>query len=378
MYKQIFSTPVPYRSADDPSLGSGTLIPLYTAYPDLDLVAGEVIHSVNAFFVNAENTASSPFTILLAVNVRTIYHAFIQTLLKFDGTTGAFLGYEDPFYAPPGYLYSEVVQSIDGSLWASTNGNLVPLDPATRAAADTSAWIPATFFEVPSDQSFHDVHHPMVDKSRDLIVMSASPNSVDGRYILVNRFSTGELLRRIWVSGPISQIIQEDERRCFVVCTNGILNVVDFTTGSVLSTTSSPAVHTVDGQAFYAWAPSLRRLLAFNFVDANRAFLGGPPVNSDGSSPDTITGYYPVPIATNITRPIPLKPPRKGRTVPMLVRAVGDAGEAIPSLPISVTATAPGAIGPGTQITDSYGYATINLVGTDAGSRDVTATANVD
>jgi hypothetical protein len=377
MYKQIFFAPVPYRRIDDPSLGDGILINVYIAYPDLVLAYGEVIHSVYAFFVNAEATASSLFTIILAVNTRDIHHVFTQRILKFDGTTGAFLGYEDPFYSPPGYLYSEVVQSIDGSLWATTVGYLIPLDPETRAAPDSSAWIPATFFEIPSDQEFHEIHRPMVDRARDIIIMSATPVSVDGRYILVNRLSTGALLRKIWVSGPIAQIIQEDDRRCFVVCTNGILNVVDFTTGAVISTTSSPAVHSVDGQAVYAWAPSLRRLLAFNFIDAGRAFHGGPPVNSDGSSPDYITGYYPVPIATNVTRPIPIKPPRKGRTVPMLVRTVGDSGEAIPSLPIAATATLPGSIGPGSLITDAYGYATINLVGTDAGSSDVTVTANV-
>jgi hypothetical protein len=375
MYKQIFEVNVPYRMPDDPTLTSPfgqfvnpTQIAYFTTPPR---IYGEEFDRVNAMFVKKEATPNGPSTIILNAVTSNIYFPSVGQSLKFDGTTGAFLGYGEFIGSS---LDPEIVQSRDGTLWSTNHdANLCELDPLTYAVSNTTA---SSFFEIPSDQPFHGIAHPMIDRARNLIVMSGYPATVDARYILVNDLSTGALLRRIWVSGPVVQIMQEDDRRCFVVCSNGMLNLVDYTTGAILSTTRAPVSgpHNVF-EITYAWDFVLRRLLAFNFVDG---VPGEPPINADGSSSNTITGYYPVPIATNITRPIPLKPPRKGRTVPMLVRAVGDAGEAIPSLPISVTATDAGAIGPGTQITDSYGYATINLVGTDAGSSVVTATANVD
>jgi len=373
MYKQIFEISVPYRMPDDPTMtgpfGQVTYPAGLTYFTTPPRIYGEQFEIVNAMFANKETTVNGSITITLNVITSNIYFPSVGQTLKYDGITGAFLGYGDLIGDA---LDTEIVQSMDGCLWSTRSGVMRELDPVTYAEIQT---ISGDFFEIPADQEFNGIVHPMVDRSRNIIVMSGYPATVDARYILVNNFATGALIRRIWVSGAVTQIMQEDDRRCFVMCANGIMNVVDFTTGKVLSTTRAPVSGVISAfRIKYAWDFVLRRLLAFNFVDGA---VGEPPINADGSSSNTITGYYPVPIATNVTRPIPLKPPRKGRTVPMLVRAVGDAGEAIPSLPIAATATAPGSIGPGSLITDAYGYATINLVGTDTGSTDVTVTANV-
>lgn len=374
MYKQIFEVNVPYRMPDDPTLNGpfGQIVypPLLAYFTTPPRIYGEEFVLVNAMLVKKEPTPNGPITITLNVISSNIYYPDVGMTMKYDGVTGAFMGYGELIGDA---LDTEIVQSMDGSIWSTYDGALRELDPVTYAVMRTIA---ADFFEIPADQEFHGIAHPMIDRTRGLIVMSGYPTTVDARYILVNDLATGALIRRIWVSGAVAQIMQEDDRRCFVMCTNGIMNVVDYTTGKIISTTRTPVAG--PHSAFvvtYAWDFVLRRLLAFNFVDGE---FGAPPINADGSSSNTITGYYPVPIATNITKPVPLKPPRKGRTVPMLVRAVGDAGEAIPSLPLSVTATAPGAIGPGAQVTDANGYATINLIGTDAGSSEVSATANVD
>jgi hypothetical protein len=382
MYKKIFEIMVPYRMPDDTTLtgpfGQVPYAPLVAYFTTAPRIYGEEFTFVNAMLVKKEATPNGPATITLNVMSSNIYFPSVGFSMKFDGSNGSFMGY-GPLIGDS--LDTEIVQSQDGSLWstkntAGNNSTLHELDPTTYSVIDT---ISGDFFETPTDQQFHGIVHPMIDRSRGIIVMAGYPATVDSRYILVNDFSTGALIRRIWVSGPVAQIMQEDDRRCFVVCTNGIINVVDFTTGEIVSTTRTPVADPHEsfgaGGVTYAWDFVLRRLLAFNFVDGA---YNTPPVNPDGSSSNTITGYYPVPIATNITKPIPLKPPRKGSTVPMLVRAVGDAGEPIPSLPITVTATAPGAIGSGARITDSFGYATINLIGTDAGSSVVTVSANVD
>jgi hypothetical protein len=374
MYKQTFMTPVAYRLPDDPTLTGpfGQLIypPLLAYFTTPPKIYGEEFVLVNAVFVKKEATANSPVTIILNAITSNIYFPSVGQSLKFDGMTGAFLGYGD--FIGDG-LETEIVQSTDGTLWSTYSGELRELDPVTNTVTQTIA---ASFFEIPDDQEFHGIVHPMIDRARNLIVMSGYPPTVDARYILVNDLATGALLRRIWVSGPVAQVMQEDDRRCFVVCTNGMLNVVDYTTGAIISTTRTPVGGTHNAFVItYAWDFVLRRLLAFNFVDG--AF-GEPPINVDGSSSNTITGYYPVPIATTITKPIPIKAPRQGRTVPMLVRAVGDAGEPVPSLRITATATGAAAITPSLQITDSFGYATVNLSGSAAGSSTVTLTATVE
>ena len=120
-----------------------------------------------------------------------------------------------------------------------------------------------------------------------------------------------------------------------------------------------------------AWDFILRRLLVFNFRDGSVS-----PINADGSSPNTIEGYYPVPIATNITKLIPLTPPRKYRTVNTFCRVVGDAGEQMPG--VAVTASASGAasiIASGS--TNSYGEAIFALKGLDAGNVTVNLSAVV-
>jgi hypothetical protein len=368
MYKQIFQAPVPYRMPGDPTLTGtfGQIIypPLAAYFTTPPRIYGEEFNIVNAMFVTREATATSPTTITLNVISNNIYDALYGQTIRFDGSTGALIGYGD--YIGDAEV-EEIVQSTDGALWSTRNGYLSEMDPVTHVVLQTIA---PDFFEIPADQEFHGVAHPMVDRARGLIVMAGYPPSNQALYILVNDLKTGALIRRIWVSGPVNQIMQEDDRRCFVICSNSIMNMVDYTTGQIISTTRTPLAEASNPfKVTYAFDRVLRRLLAFSFVNV---------ANPDGSSPNSIAGFYPVPIATNITKPIPLRPPRKGHTAPMLVRAVGDAGEPIASLALTATATAPGSIVTGAQITDGFGYARIGLVGTDAGSSEVTVTANVN
>lgn len=371
-YKQIFNKTVPYRLPDDLTLvnqfgGQPNPPPYSSLFTTPPRIYGEEFRWVSTLFVRKEPTPSSTFVIIMNVTTFNIYGYWYGSI-KLDGNTGGVLSYGAPISTS---LAPEIVQSTDGTLWDSYSGNLRELDPVTYAVINTTL---ATFFEIPADQLFHGVAHPMVDKVRNIVVMAGYPASTDARYILVNTLSTGALLRRIHVSGPVSQIMQEDDRRCFVICTNGIINIVDYTTGQVLSATRGP-VRTPG--SLYAWDFILRRLLIFNHRDALVNFYQTGPINPDGSSPNTIEGYYPVPIATNITKAIPLKPPRKYRTVNVFCRVVGDAGEPMPG--VAVTATASGAAASilASGSTNNYGEAIFPLTGLLAGSSTVNFSAVV-
>lgn len=376
MYKEIFSTPVPYRMPDDPTLTGpyGQLVypPLLAYFTTPPRIYGEEFTLVNAMFVKKEATANSPTTIILNAITSNIYFPSVGQTLKFDGATGAFLGYGDLIGVG---LDAEIVQSVDGSLWAVQGDSVDELDTTTYEVTQT---IDASFFEIPPDQEFHGIAHPMFDRQRGLSVMSGFPPTVDARYILVNDLATGALIRRIYVSGPVAQIMQEDDRRCFVVCTNGMINVVDYTTGKILGTSRGPVRSLPNSFGpIYAWDFVLRRLLVFNFADG--ADVGAPtaPINADGSSPNTISGYYPIPIATKLTKPIPLTPPRKNRTTKLLSRLVGDAGEPIAGVRVAATADGGGSIVPSPQITDLNGEVMIQIYGADAADSTVTLSATV-
>ena len=382
MYKEIFSAYVPYRLPTDPTL-TGLTYPSFYA-PSLAYfttpprIYGEEFIQASYLFVQKQDTATSPVTITLGVSVSNVY-GFDWPRIKFDGATGALIEYGPGIGAPSGYIYSEIVQSIDGSLWGTTISHLVEIDPVSYASAPFASWIAADFFEIPADQQFHGINRPMVDRGRNLIVMSATPASVDGRYILVNNLATGALLRRIWVSGAVSQILQESDRRCFVACTNGMIDVVDYTTGEIVSVTYSPARGLATIYTYrYAWDFVLRRLLIFFFADGADGGAQTPPINADGSSPNYIKGYYPVPIATNLTKPIPLEAPRHYRTSRVWSRVVGDSGEPMTGIRITPIVQLSAGMSGQPAITDNRGEAIFNVTGTAEGNCPIELSATVD
>lgn len=355
MYATLLSIPVAYRLPDDPTLGTppasaGIYYSYFTTSPR---IYGEEFVQVHSLFVEPAVMADSSVTIVLGAAMKNVY-GFADLSFRFNGATGAFLGYGPEVHDS---LY-EISQSLDGSLWAIYNDNsLKELDPRTYAVTQTIA---CAFFDIPTDASDHFLAHPMVDRANDRFVHTLASES--NNRVVINRFSTGELIRVIYGPAAIRQIVQESDRRCFLIGSDGSIAVLDYTTGDILSVTRGPSA-----AQQYAWDFTRRRLLAFN--QRTNA--------TNGASNATIEAYFPVPLAVGLTKPIPLKPPRNGRTVPLLCRAIGDAGEPIPSVRVTATATSAGTIVPSAQITDSLGYATINLNGTGAGSSTVDLSADV-
>ncbi|MNT22769.1 hypothetical protein D3C72_1581650 [compost metagenome] len=118
----------------------------------------------------------------------------------------------------------------------------------------------------------------------------------------------------------------------------------------------------------FAWDRIYRRLLAIEAV-ANA---------TDGASLTRIRGWYPVPQATHLTKPIPLIAPRKGRQVPVLLRVVGDAGEPIASAGVTVVATGNGSISQYPAGSDGHGDVRALVMCNDTGTVTVNATATVE
>jgi hypothetical protein len=202
---------------------------------------------------------------------------------------------------------------------------------------------------------------PLVDRANNILIRAWGSGV---NKLRVYNFSSGAWIRDITLSGAPAQIMAESERHAYVYCTNNMFNLVDYVAGKVLSTFMAPLPAT--GSVKYAWDKFHRRLLAFQMLAEN----------ADGSSQSTIKGWYPVPQAVSMTKPIPLVAPRINKKIPCMVRLIGDAGEPVSGVNVAASATGTGAIAtPGS--TDNNGEAIVSETCITAGSTTLTATVTI-
>lgn len=363
MFKQIFqSVAVPYRLPSEMSgipdgIGLGALYNAYLITPprlfaeDLDFPLG--------FFAKRERTVTADSTFTLIGAVASIYWpGFDYLIWKFDSTTGAFID-RTPIVGDllTGLLHlTAITQGFDGSLWGFYNtGSMIEYDPNSYTAIQE---VDASFF------GRGQCAIPLVDKARDLVMMPAEGGQSK---LIVYTLSTGAVVRTINLSGAPINICAEDDKRVYVLCSSYLLNLVDYTTGEVVSVFQCPVPPDVT-YVMLAYERTLRRLLVFAQVDAA----------ADGSGQSVTRGFYPVPLATYLTTPIPLRPPRRGRQIPVLLKAIGDVGEPLAGVTPQLTATGDGLIQGTAAGTDSNGESIATLLCVSAGSMTVNAVANID
>lgn len=363
MYAKIFESEPPLYRLPSELYGIPDGIGLASLYNPYLVTAprvfAESISSVDGVWVKRERTPYSDFTIYLAAIHDFIYWpSYNFTVYRFDGTTGAFLDRTIDQSLPYSLFAYQIFQARDGSLWQSTVlGYFFEVDPLTFAEISGTRELPAKYGAITLDR-------PLVDRAQNLVVMA-----VDGEVgtVSVWNFATGAFVRRIAISGVhAAQIFAEDATRCYVLCTNGMLNLIDYSTGECISTLRAPEFEAASVNYALAWDRYLRRLLVFT----TRAD------DTDGACLSTLSGYYPVPLGVSMTVPIPLRAPRANRRTPFLCRVYGDAGEGVPGVkitPAAVDASIDGA----PPFTDSDGEALITLTPEAAGSDTLTITADV-
>jgi hypothetical protein len=365
MFKQIFqSVPPPYRTEAELKAG-GFFFPGISYNPYLlepPRLYAEEMFLTKSLYVRRERTPYSDFTIhLMGMTSITIWPSWALRHWKFDGDTGAFLGYG---VTPAGFLLtSEVVEGADGSLWIS-----VPAGDWNELNPDSMVIDPASLLDNAKYGNPAAIEAPLVDRTHDILMRAWGSGVAKLR---VYNFGSGAWLRDIAVSGAPAQIMAESERHAFVYCTNGIFNLVDYIAGKVLSTFKAPAPANTQylvqlGSQRFAYDRFHRRLLAFQMV-ANHA---------DGSSASSILGWYPVPQAVYLTKPIPLAAPRMNQKIPCLVRLIGDCGEPVSGANVTGSATGAGtSVTPGA--TDNNGEAIVSATCIASGDTTLTTTATL-
>lgn len=252
-----------------------------------------------------------------------------------------------------------IAQARDGSLWErDIYGDLWRRDAATLARSGDT--YPSGYWDGATPDAQRSSF--TIDRAQNLALLktNAEANDQVGVYAL----DTGAVVRRIGVAGRVQDIAPEDERRAWVISEDGVMTLVDYLTGEVLSVTRQP----IQPDAIYsltAWDRHLRRLLT----------LERTPDAADGAGTTRVRGYWPHPVAVGLTAPLPLTAPRKGRETPILTHAYGDAGEPISGVRVAATATAPGRLRLSSAGTDGAGDARFPLAGDDAGDTTIEVSA---
>ncbi|SFL93450.1 Ig-like domain-containing protein [Nitrosomonas communis] len=366
MFRQIYeSVPTPYRTQEElPAVGTGIGAFLYNPYlVEQPRLYGEEMYLLAGLFVRREQTATANHTLHLVGFTQIIrWPSWDTRHWVFDGITGEFLR-DDPAI-PPLALGGDLVEGADGSIWMYTawTGGWIELNPVTMASITGSTLDKAKYGNPAS------IETPLVDRANNILVCAESSGVAR---IKIYNFTTGTWIRDIEVSGPPAQIMPESNKYAYVYCHNGIINLINYVDGRVLSALKAPAPTdtqylTQIGSQKFAYDRFHRRLLAFQMVVNN----------ADGSSASTIKGWYPVPLPVRIMQPIPLIAPRAGRTVPYLTRLYGDAGEPVAGVHVQGAISGVNVnIAPG--ITDNNGYALVQGIATAAGSAILTVSAEV-
>lgn len=213
----------------------------------------------------------------------------------------------------------------------------------------------------------------LVDQANDRLIR---PYYSGIPIVKVYELASGNFVHDIHVSGDPEQIFAENENHAYVYCRNGILDLIDYMQGVVLSAHRAPVppdtefIGVGDGQQKFAYERRYRRLLSMVATSEERA-------NGLEYSTTRIRGYYPVPLPFRLTRPIPLKPPRKNRKIPVLVRITGDILEPISSVNVSGAISGTGVLTITHGVTNEYGEVVLAAVGDTAAIATVTATATI-
>lgn len=139
-----------------------------------------------------------------------------------------------------------------------------------------------------------------------------------GVTLTVYNLTTGAFIYDTVMPYHITTICPEDKTRVYILLANNVLLLYDYLWGEVLGAVKVPISKESQGVVM-TWDPMFKRLLLIEKL----------PNNPDGSCASYIRGFRLVPEPVRLTIPIPLKVPRQGRTIPVLVQVKGDMNEGV-------------------------------------------------
>jgi hypothetical protein len=373
MLMEVFRTaPIPYRvlgEYDDP-----TILGVYykpNKPPFVENLHWFIGMAVPRAFTDSLDekyaTPHSPESIYLwAVMSQRSWHPAGNAMWRFDAKTGALIKRMYPRSAPLLHylVFQNMYTSRRGRMWAvhlygSSMREVFLGATATASVGDEPAgrgdsWTYGT--EIISDNRFNisGFGAAAIDD------MATTPLFLSGDStgsLRVFEWNSGKFLYSIEMPRGITAVCLEDEQRCYVMLNDQTLVLVDYFRGEILGAVKIPSLSGAkDGDAWggatIAWDSLYRRILV-------ACQLPNDPVTGQGQS--YIRGFRQVPIPVRLTTPIPLKAPRQGRQIPVLVQAVGDMNEGVGGYNLNVTVQGSGML-MGTPVSDHNGNTIIQVL----------------
>jgi hypothetical protein len=244
---------------------------------------------------------------------------------------------EDPFWILDGEI-------VNYTHWKLVNGQ--PFLPSTTFALDDL---------VPDGGRF----------------LTATGDALVYRLIVFN-LKTGKELYSIPMATQIVNIALADENHAYVLLQNRLIVLVDYIRAEVLGAAKLPplvmgspygghsGLDVIFDSVRMAWDRSRSRLLVCELT----------PDAKDYSCTICVRGFRMVPEPVRLTTPMPLKVPRRGRTIPVLVQAVDDMNQGVGGYVVQAKVTGAGSLA-GIPISDNKGNTFIQVAcngGSDYGS----------
>lgn len=279
----------------------------------------------------------------------------------------------------PGWDYARYeIDSVTGSILERTNDNGQPFyQQVAQSRLRRMYWITAGGFSLRQFQFDEDFEttvnqyrytdfegsrpfrHTHIDEVQNRLINFST------RFILVHDLTTGEQQYSLEMPGQVVASCLEDANRLYVMCVNRILVLVDYVRGEILGAVRFPPPISEGTQAGFAEPPQ-GLMMAWDYLYRRLLVCENTPSNPDGSGTTHVRGYRMVPVQTRLTKPIPIRVPRLGQTVPHVVQIVGDLNEGVGGSIIQATVTGDGELA-GLPITDHQGKA---LVYVEVGAAD--------
>ena len=367
LLKTLTSQPFLYRLPGNiPHSGSGGYHPALLTPPR---IYGEEYDGggVTAIFLNQEPLADGYEVIYMFIQQNMVWFpGYNYALYRFNSTTGEYLGRLEA--NPSLMVFAKFAQALDGTVYRCDVGFAVPggvykcqVDPVNGVTSDgVLLYNLLTFAGITSLDAFN------IDTANNIALICANV----ANQLRVHDLTSGALIRTVTLPTNAVQIMQVSNGKCYVMAANHVMMLIDYTTGDVLS--AFQVQDTFDAGlpgVTVAWDAKYNRFLSWVYT----------PVDTTGQNTSVISGYFPMPQPIGLTNPIPIKPPRKYRTTPVLTRLFGDMGEAVGGVKISLAssdltvATVTGF----PAITDNDGEALGYITDVGEGSVTITATTAI-
>lgn len=345
MLREVFKTVTfPYRTKN-PS--DSWLEYDNTVLPYIEEIAGLL------GLVTSKSTPGVPSTIytFASLNVR-YWPSWDHGYWVFDGSTGKLVRrvIGPSFNATWVFGMGTIVASRKGKLWA-LNSYGTQIQQLSLGATATA---------LPSDEPQKAVDWsligPQIPASKYIVDPVNDPDGplhgfgaggtfaiddeldvfIDGSFndFRVFKFSTGAFKYGITMPSEIVAICLEDDSRCYILIGNNTVMLFDYMRGEVLGAAQIPPLS--DAGSYWnrtgirmAWDPVYRRLLVWEKT----------PDNPDGSCTQVIRGFSMVNEPCRLTKPIPLKVPRRGRVIPVLVQVLDERNAGVGGYVVDATVT---------------------------------------